>query len=304
MLNNYPEIPWRAANVAGVAEKENRTPWMNGSTRHFACNTYSYTVTHDAGRCLTALAGLGFSEIELMMYPGHLWPPDADAASRRQLRRSIEALGLRLISLNMPNIDMNIAGASAQVRRYTLDLLQGIIGLAGDLGVPGIVIGPGKANPLMAAPKQRLLGYLFEALDELAPLAAKAGTALWVENIPFAMLPTLDEIVTSLDRYGRDDIGIVYDVANGHFIGEDLAAALRRCGDRLRLVHLSDTSRQLYRHDPIGHGTVPFETIPAMLSAVGHTGRPVLEIISADADRDIVDGAERLVAIGFDVHGH
>ena len=55
---------------------------MNASTRHFACNTYSYTVTHDAVHCLTHLADLGFSEVELMMYPGHLWPPDADAAAR------------------------------------------------------------------------------------------------------------------------------------------------------------------------------------------------------------------------------
>jgi L-ribulose-5-phosphate 3-epimerase len=276
---------------------------MSRNTRHFACNTYSYTVTHDAVRCLAHLADLGFSEIELMMYPGHLWPLDTDAASRRELRRTLEALGLRLISLNMPNIDMNIAGASPQMRRYTLDLLQGIIALAGDLGVPGVVIGPGKANPLMAAPKERLLGYLFEALDELAPLAAKAGTALWVENIPFAMLPALDEIAAALDCYGRDDIGIVYDVANGHFIGEDLAAALKQCGDRLRLVHLSDTNRQLYRHDPIGRGTVPFAAIPAMLAAVGYTRRSVLEIISADADRDMVDGADRLAAIGFGIDG-
>lgn len=272
---------------------------MNQNARNFACNTYSYTITHDATRCLTHLAGLGFCEIELMMYPGHLWPPDADPAARRELRRTVEALGLRLVSLNMPNIDMNIAGASPQMRRYTLDLLQGIIALAGDLGVPGIVIGPGKANPLMAAPRERLLGYLFEALDELAPQAAKAGTALWVENIPFAMLPALDEITAALDRYGRDDIGIVYDVANGHFIGEDIGEALKRCGKRLRLVHLSDTDQQLYRHDPIGRGTVPFAAIPAMLAAVGYAQRTVLEIISADADRDIVDGASKLAAMGF-----
>jgi L-ribulose-5-phosphate 3-epimerase len=272
---------------------------MTGSTRHFACNTYSYTVSHEAIACLRHLAELGFCEIELMMYPGHLWPPDMDAANRRELRRSIEALGVRLVSLNMPNIDMNVAGASAQMRRYTLDLLAGIIAMAGDLGVPGIVIGPGKANPLMAAPKQRLLGYLFAALDELAPLAAQAGTALWVENIPFAMLPGLDEIVTVLDRYGRDDIGIVYDVANGHFINEDIGAALERCGTRLKLVHLSDTNQQLYRHDPIGRGSVPFADVPAMLAAVGHARRPVLEIISPEPDRDIVEGAGKLAAMGF-----
>jgi L-ribulose-5-phosphate 3-epimerase len=272
---------------------------MTGGTQHFACNTYSYTITHEAGRCLTHLAELGFSEIELMMYPGHLWPPDSDAADRKQLKRLIETLGLRIVSLNMPNIDMNIAGASAEMRRYTIDLLRGIIGMAGDLGVPGIVIGPGKVTTLMAAPKERLIGYLFAALDELAPLAAKVGTALWVENIPFAMLPNLEEIVSVLDRYGRDNIGIVYDVANGHFVGENIGEALKQCGARLKLVHLSDTNRQLYRHDPIGRGTVPFAEVPAMLAAVDHTKRPVLEIISDDADRDILLGANKLAGLGF-----
>jgi L-ribulose-5-phosphate 3-epimerase len=68
-------------------------------------------------------------------------------------------------------------------------------------------------------------------------------------------------------------------------------------------VHLSDTNRQLYRHDPIGRGTVPFAAIPAMLAAVGYTRRSVLEIISADADRDMVDGSDRLAAIGFGIDG-
>jgi hypothetical protein len=49
---------------------------------------------------------------------------------------------------------------------------------------------------------------------------------------------------------------------------------------------------------------VPFATIPAMLSAVGYTQPPVLEIISADADRDIVDGAEALAALGFNMGCH
>jgi hypothetical protein len=40
-----------------------------------------------------------------------------------------------------------------------------------------------------------------------------------------------------------------------------------------------------------------------MLSEVGYSSRSVLEIISADADRDIVQGAEVLAAMGFDVHG-
>jgi hypothetical protein len=62
-----------------------------------------------------------------MMYPIHLLPANMDVASRRQLRRTIEAVGLRMAALTVPNIEVNIAVASAQMWRHTLDLLQGII---------------------------------------------------------------------------------------------------------------------------------------------------------------------------------
>ena len=272
---------------------------MNSSTRSFACNTYSYTMSHTAEGCLSHLADLGFSEFELMMYPGHLWPPDIDAAQRVALRGLIERRGLRVVTLNMPNVDMNIAGASAQMRRYTLDLLRQIVELAGELGAEGVVLGPGKSNPLFPAPRERLEGFFFAALDELVPLAKKAGTALWIENMPFAFLPDIEGLMQALDRYGNDELGIVYDVANGHFVGESLGDALRRCRPRLKLVHLSDTARTLYRHDPVGAGDVPFGELPPVLAEVGYTRLPVLEIISHDPDKDLVSSAEKLVAMGF-----
>ncbi len=272
---------------------------MSSPAARFGCNTYAYTLSWTAEGCLTHLAELGFSEFELMMYPGHLWPPDVSRQARVGLRRGIEALGLSVVTLNMPNVDLNVAGASVEMRRYTLDLLKGIVDLAGDLGVSGIVIGPGKANPLFAAPKERLIGHLFTALDELAPLARQRGTALWVENMPFAFLPEIDELMTVLDRYGNPQIGVVWDAANSHFVHEDLGRSLRRCRHRLKLVHLSDTGQGVYRHDPVGMGTVPFAEIPAVLAEIGHDRRPMLEVISHDADRDILASAGRLAETGF-----
>jgi L-ribulose-5-phosphate 3-epimerase len=272
---------------------------MNRNASAFGCNTYSYTISHSAEACLSHLADVGFSEIELMMYPGHLWPPYVDASERLALRHLIERRQLRVITLNMPNIDMNIAGASSEMRRYTLNLLRQIIELAGDLEIPGVVIGPGKSNPLLSAPRERLEGFFFAALDELAPIAKKIGTALWVENMPFAFIPDIDGLMQTLDRYGDDDIGIVYDVANGHFIKEDLAAALRRCAQRLRLVHLSDTGQAIYRHDPIGFGDVPFADVPPVLRELRYAGLPMLEIISPNADADILASADQLAAMGY-----
>lgn len=268
-------------------------------TATFTCNTYAYTLSHKAEDCLTRLAGLGFAEFELMMYPGHLWPPDTSAASRRRLRQLVDAQELRVVTLNMPNIDMNIAAASAEMRSHTLSLLEGIVLLAGELGAAGVVIGPGKANPLFPAPMERLLGHFFTALDRLRPIAEKAGTALWAENMPFAFLPGIGELMGALDRYGAGDVGIVYDAANGHFIGEDIGAALRACRSRLRLVHLSDTDQRTYKHSPVGDGTVPFSTIPPVLREIGHSRRPVLEIISPDPDRDIPTSVEHLIQAGF-----
>ena len=105
---------------------------MNTSTALFGCNTYSYMRSHSAGDCVAQLSALGFREFELMVHPGHLWPAELSSAQRRDLRRSIEGLGVELISLNMPNIDINIAGAAPEMRAYSLNLLTSTVQLAGD----------------------------------------------------------------------------------------------------------------------------------------------------------------------------
>jgi L-ribulose-5-phosphate 3-epimerase len=272
---------------------------MSCNAPFFGCNTYSYTIAYSAEDCLVRLADLGFAEFELMMYPEHLWPPETSGAQRAALRRLIAGRDLHVVTLNMPNIDMNVAGASAEMRRYTLDLLRQIVQLAGDLEVPGVVIGPGKANPLFPAPRERLDGYFFAALDELVPLAKKVGTALWVENMPFAFIPDIEGLMQTLDRYGDDNIGIVYDVANGHFINENLADALRHCRRRLKLVHLSDTGQQVYRHDPVGAGDVPFAEVPPVLEEIGYKRLPMLEIIAPDAEKGILASADKLAAMSY-----
>jgi sugar phosphate isomerase/epimerase len=259
--------------------------------------------SRSAEECLVHLADLGFREFELMVHPGHLWPADLASEQRRGIRRLIEARGLRLVALNMPNIDINVAGAAPQMRAYSLDLLAETVQLAGDLGASGVVIGPGKANPLFPADASELSGHFFAALDRLCPVAEAAGTALWVENMPFAFLPAIGELMDAIETYGNDALRVVYDVANAHFIAEDFAAGLVRCRDRLALVHLSDTGQRIYRHDPVGEGTVPFEAVPRALAAVGYNAQPMLEIISRNPDRDIVASAEKLASMGFPAAG-
>lgn len=273
----------------------------NANAAMFGCNTYSYMLSQSIEDCLARLAGFGFVEFEFMVHPGHLWPADLPPDKRRAVRNALGQRGLRLATLNMPNIDINVASTTPEMRAYSLDLVSETVRLAGDLGARGVVIGAGKANPLFPADIETLTGFFFAALDRLGPVAEASGTALWVENMPFAFLPTIDSLMDTLDRYGNDMVRIVYDVANAYFIAEDFTAGLKRCQKRLALVHLSDTGRQLYRHDPVGLGTVPFAEVPRALDAVGYCERPMLEIISRDPDRDIIASADKLAALEFRV---
>lgn len=272
---------------------------MNASVSGFGCNTYTDMMSERAEATMARLADVGFREFELMIHPGHVWPAELSADKRRALRSLIEQRQLELTALNLPNIDINIASTVPDMRRYSTDHLAETVCLAGELGARGVIMSPGKASPLFPAGEDELTGYFFAALDRLAPIAAECGTALWLENVPTTWIPTIAGLMASLGRYGNDAVRIIYDIANAHFIDEDFAEGLKLCRERLELVHLSDTGQKIFRHDAVGLGTVPFAQVPAALAAVGYTRRPMLEIISRDADRDVIASAEKLAAMGF-----
>ena len=84
------------------------------TTEFFGCNTYSYIRAEPAADCVARLTARGFREFELMVHPGHLWPDLAGAELARL--RALFAGDVRLTTLNMPNVDINVAAAAAEMR--------------------------------------------------------------------------------------------------------------------------------------------------------------------------------------------
>ena len=105
--------------------------------------------------------------------------------------------------------------------------------------------------------------------------------------------------MNAVDGYGDDSIRVIYDVANAHFIGEVPSDGLRRVRDRVSLVHFSVTTRQSYKHDPLGYGDVPLTGIASTVNEVGCTELPMLEVISLNPDADVADSCRRLQQAGF-----
>jgi L-ribulose-5-phosphate 3-epimerase len=148
-------------------------------------------------------------------------------------------------------------------------------------------------------PRERMISYFYRALDQLAPLAREAGTRLLMENMPFAFLADADALMRAIDGHGDETIRVIYDVANAHFIGEEPSQGLQRVRDRLDLVHFSDTTQQVYKHDPFGRGDVPLEGLADVMRDVGYAGVPMLEVISHQPDADIADSCDRLHRAGI-----
>ena len=91
-------------------------------------------------------------------------------------------------------------------------------------------------------------------------------------------------------------------VANAHFIGEAPTDGLRRVRDRLSLVHFSDTTRQSYKHDPLGRGDVPLAGLASTLKEIGYSELPMLEVISHNPDADIAESCRILQQAGLGGH--
>ena len=269
-----------------------------------AAHTYPYIWQHTFEQTARHLAGLGHRSAEAIVNPPHFWPAQFDGDRRQSAAGLMRSEGFRLVSLNCPSLDLNLTSAAEEVRAYSLDHYLQVIDLAADLGAPYVCAIPGKVHPLLAAPIDRLRQWLVDALVALDERARERGVELLVENFPPGFLPLAEDLMGFLDQAGLERVGVVYDVANGAFAGEDPVHGLEVVAPRLRLVHLSDTGLDTYGHDNIGTGVVRFEEVARALEDIDFRGASVLEVISRDvsvADDDLRRNVAKLEQVGWRV---
>jgi len=265
----------------------------------YVINTFSYIWRQPVQECIAHLADQGYREFEVLLTAPHLWPVDFDAQARRALVQAVGQRSARILSLNAGGFDYNLASPGENVRVFARRYLTAVMDLAADLGVREIVMAPGIGRPLMPPPREDMLAWFHGGMDLLVRHAQDRGVRLLLENIPFSFLPRIEGLVEAIAHYPADQAGIVYDAANAVFVREDTAEGLRKCASRLQLVHLSDTPLDVWRHDAVGTGVVPFERVGVALRELGYSGPVVLEIISADPDRDIRKSISALARNGW-----
>lgn len=267
--------------------------------RDVAVNTYGYIWSTPAADCVRRLADLGYRNFELMIHPPHLPLDGMSAVARNDLRRAVEQAGAKITSVNMPSLDQNLASSFSRVRESSIAMFRDAINLVADIGSPNLVMVPGRMSPLFPAPHADRKAWMTEAMEKLLPSAEARGVCLCVENVPFASFPEATALGKFVRGFRSPSIGVCYDAANAHFIGEDIAEGVADLADLLKVVHLSDTTRQVWRHDRIGLGDVPAGAFAQALDKARFVGPCTLEIIDADTEGALADSCRALAAFGF-----
>ncbi|MDN5362579.1 MAG: hypothetical protein PWP70_1626 [Moorella sp. (in: firmicutes)] len=164
-------------------------------------------------------------------------------------------------SLHAPFFDLNLAAENyPSIRKLTLQILQGIIKRAPELGCEYVIIHPSSYSSHIFNPdgtRQRVK----EALNILAREAQQAGIKLAVENVGFGptQLFASQEYISLF--YEIDGLVALLDVGHAYLNGWDIPQVIGQLGEKLAALHLHDNRGQADEHLPLGRGKINFQPI-------------------------------------------
>ncbi|NEX46682.1 sugar phosphate isomerase/epimerase family protein [Pseudotabrizicola algicola] len=269
-----------------------------------AASTFPFLYSRDGLDALKHLRGLGFDAFEMMIFPPHCWPRELSVTQRRETKAWLNGEGARLTSFCYPLLDNNPNGVDRLMRAYTLDRYREAIDLAAEWSCPYVVAIPGPVSSLINPPREWMLNWFVEGVQELVRYAKGTGVEILLENVPFTFLPSAQDMADTAKLIGPE-VGINFDICNSAYIKEDPAAAIRMLGSLVKNVHISDSGYGEFKHERLGTGIVDPAPVAAALKEIGYTGDTVLEIITdalvpgADPDGDILASKDILVQHGW-----
>jgi sugar phosphate isomerase/epimerase len=242
-------------------------------------NTFSYLWSSTAIDAIEELVNNGYDTFEVPISSPHCWPDEISNLERSATLARLNQDGAKIRSLNAGGYDINLASPGANMRRKSIEHIKSVIDLAAAWDVPEIVISPGTRRPMISPPLDRVYGWMYESLETLIPLAKQAGTRLLFENTPYCFAPTIQDLANIVRTISDDSLKIVYDVANAAYFGEDPVTSLLSSHESIALIHISDTGRDTWGHDPIGTGVIDWHGVGNAVQATLGIDNVVLEVI-------------------------
>ena len=201
-----------------------------------------------------------------------LFVPDRSRSAVAELRRSIEAAGMRVA---MVTAYPDFTHPDAAQRDRELTLAQEVVDVAAGLGAEMVRVTAGQAHPETG--REDGIRWATDGLRRLVDRTRKSGVQLVYENhskpgawayTDFSQPP---EIFLSILRATADvGLGLNFDTANATAFSRDPLQLLDQCIGRVVSIHAADTAvHGELRPVLLGTGLAPFEAIFRKLVQAG-----------------------------------
>jgi sugar phosphate isomerase/epimerase len=248
-----------------------------------------------AAGCARA-AELGFDAVEV-------FPAEAAALDVASVRTLLAGHGLKLAAVGSGagwvKHRLRLTDPSPIVRRKAMAYARETVDLAGALGVPAI-IGSMQGRWGDGATRGQAVGWLGEALDELAERASRHGAPLLYEPLnryETNLFNRQGDAAEFLRALRSKNVKLLCDLFHMNIEERCIADALRAAGPLVGHVHFVDSNRQA-----IGWGHMDLAPIMAVLREMGYAGYLSAEILplpdSVAAARQAMESFRRWTAAG------
>ena len=237
---------------------------------------------HPVATAIDTCGELGFDYLELT-----LDPPQAHHSLIREQKTEIsEALKRRRMGLmgHLPTF-VHIADLTESIRAASVEEMRRSVEICAELGMEKAVLHPGHIFGMGTFVIDMALGYAYESLAAIAETAASAGVVLCAENMPpnCRAFVEPEDFAPLFERFPAFRMTLDVGHANiGDKTGGRALAFIRRFGDRIDHLHLSDNKGKRDDHIRLGKGAVDLRRIVGALKDIGYDKTATLEIFSDD----------------------
>ena len=229
-----------------------------------------------------AIGALGFDYLELAM--------DAPEAHHRLLLEQAPAIQEALdryrlgLICHLPTF-IHTADLTDRIREASREELLDSVAAASRLGARKVVLHPSFVGGLGRSVPELARRHALSTLEIVVLEGQKRGCRLCLENLFLRLTPFTapDDFADVFDRW--PDLGMTLDVGHAFIDGRGMDLIfefIRRFGDRIGHIHISDNCGRHDEHLAVGEGEIDFPGFVRALKDIAYDDTMTLEIFTPD----------------------
>lgn len=200
-----------------------------------------------------------------------------DAIDFASVKKMADKHGVTLWTMHLPfkthgGVSHDIA--NPEVAEAAVEDHKRLIRIGSEIGIRNFVLHPGG----LRMPKEEYALWMEvckRSLYELAEYAAQYGAVIAVENmIPVCLGNTIAEFEELVNTHPA--LRVCFDT--NHLLSESPGEFIRRLGERIITLHVSDCNLEMEQHKLPGEGNIDFREIISALVEVGYSGPWLYEV--------------------------